>query len=173
MFTSFATAPLERLTRWTKSWSRTCAPMIGPIDRLWIVGDFSCSRKASDRIYLERIFEPLPGAEKHLIIGNHDLKPTLALAWASKSSYTELRDGPRTTHTQFHYQMIPWNHARRRALQLFGHVHNNLARPCNYVKVSVDIWDCAPVQLEAIIERAEKLNPNLHWDDIELGLAKA
>jgi len=36
------------------------------------------------------LFGQLPGARKHLIVGNHDLEPTLELQWDSISHLAEV-----------------------------------------------------------------------------------
>ena len=144
-------------------WSR-----VGPMDDLWIVGDFAFGPKAKDTPYLESLFGQLPGARKHLIIGNHDLDPTLALHWDSVSHLTEVRDGPKNRpQTLCHYPMITWNRARRGALQMFGHVHNNWLGSRNSVNVGVDVWDFKPMRFEDIERRAKSLPVNKHWVDVE------
>ena len=141
---------------------------VGHNDDLWIIGDFAFGPRATHASYLIEIFEQLPGARKHLIVGNHDLQPTLDLAWDTVTSLIELRDGPlKQANTLCHYPMITWNHARRSALQFFGHVHNNWLGSRNSVNVGVDVWDFSPVQFEDIAARAQDLPPNLHWDDVE------
>jgi calcineurin-like phosphoesterase family protein len=139
-------------------------------DDLWIIGDFSAGPKAQDCSYLETLFGQLPGARKHLVVGNHDLAPTLALPWDSTSHLAEVADGPSGLHhTLCHYPMITWNHARKGALQLFGHVHNRWQGSRNAVNVGVDQWDFMPVSFNQIAARAERLPVNQHWDDVELG----
>lgn len=68
--------------------------LVKPEDQLWILGDFAFGAKAKDSAYVETIFNQLPRVERHLVIGNHDLEPTLELPWDSVSNYKELRDGP-------------------------------------------------------------------------------
>jgi calcineurin-like phosphoesterase family protein len=116
------------------------------------------------------MFNQLPGAERHLIVGNHDHEPTLDLPWTSVSHFSELRDGPQNQlNTLCHYPMITWNHARKGALQLFGRVHNNWHGSRNSVNVGVDVWDFVPVTFDKIVRRAKKLPPNKHWGDVEHG----
>lgn len=142
--------------------------VVGPEDQLWIVGDFAFGAKAKDPAYLENIFLQLPGAEKHLIIGNHDLEPTLQLPWTSASHLVELPDGPNGhSNTLCHYPMITWHHARKGALQLFGHVHNNWKGSNNSVNVGVDVWDFMPMSFNDIARRAKTLPKNKHWGDVE------
>lgn len=144
--------------------------VVRPDDHLWILGDFAFGSKASDSTYVEQIFNQLPGAEQHLVIGNHDHETTLELPWTSASHLSELRDGPKSQrNTLCHYPMITWNHARRGALQLFGHVHNNWHGSRNSVNVGVDVWNFMPATYDDIVRRAKKLPPNKHWADVEHG----
>jgi len=88
--------------------------VVQPEDNLWIIGDFAFGPKAKDPDYLNILFGQLPGAAKHLIIGNHDLAPTLELPWDSISHLTEVPDGEDgLCHTLYHYPMITWNGARK------------------------------------------------------------
>jgi calcineurin-like phosphoesterase family protein len=141
---------------------------VGSDDDLWIVGDFAFGPKARNPGYVEGIFKELPSVQKHLIVGNHDLEPALALPWDSIAHLAEVRDGPHNqAHTLWHYPMITRNHARRQALQLFGHVHNNWRGSRNSINVGVDVWDFMPVRFEEIVERARSLPVNEHWADVE------
>ncbi|SMX36742.1 hypothetical protein OCA8868_01079 [Octadecabacter ascidiaceicola] len=63
--------------------------------------------------------------------------------------------------------MITWNHARRDALQLFAHVHNNWKGSSNSVNVGIDVWDFMPVRFEDIARRARSMPVNKHWADVE------
>ena len=141
---------------------------VRPQDDLWIVGDFAWGRKSRDGAWLRGVFDQLPGARRHLIIGNHDTAATLALPWSSVAQIAEVKDGSEgLTHTLCHYPMVTWNRARRGALQLFGHVHENWRGTRNAVNVGVDVWDFRPVQIEEIARRAKSQPVNRHWDDAE------
>lgn len=147
---------------------KNLADRVGPDDDLWILGDFAFGRKAKDASFLSEIFEQLPGARKHLITGNHDFQPTLELGWDTVTAFVELRDGPQNQlNTLCHYPMITWNHARRGALQFFGHVHDNWKGSSNSVNVGVDVWDFMPVRYEDIATRAASLPNNAHWNEVE------
>ena len=144
--------------------------VVKPEDQLWILGDFAFGSKSKDRAYIEHIFNQLPGAEHHLVIGNHDHQPTLDLPWNSASHFVELRDGPQNQlNTLCHYPMITWNHARRGALQFFGHVHECWRGSRNSVNVGVDVWDFMPITYDDIVRRAKQLPLNKHWSDVEPG----
>ena len=142
--------------------------VVGPEDVLWVIGDFAFGPAAKDESYLLRTFEQLPGKEKHLVIGNHDGPLTLALPWNSVGHLSEVRDGTlKQNNTLCHYPMITWNHARRGALQLFGHVHGNWRGSRNSVNVGVDVWDFTPICFADVERRARGLPVNKHWADAE------
>ncbi|GAA0292162.1 metallophosphoesterase family protein [Rhodovulum strictum] len=69
--------------------------------------------------------------------------------------------------TLCHYPMITWNHARKGALHLFGHVHGNWRGSANAVNLGVDVWDHAPAAFRDAAGRARGLPVNGHWQDSE------
>ena len=140
--------------------------VVKPEDALWIVGDFAFGPAARDAEWLETIFSQLPGAEQHLVTGNHDGKLTLRLPWTSVSQMAEIKDGGKRC-VLCHYPMITWNGARKGALQLFGHVHQHWTGSRNSVNVGVDVWDYSPVTIADINRRARELPVNRHWTDVE------
>ena len=144
---------------------------VGADDALWIVGDFAHGPKAKDRRWLEQTFAKLPGAEKHLVVGNHDGEATRALPWTSVTSLAEVADegvrGPPAVLC--HYPMITWHRARKGALHLFGHVHGRWQGARGAVNVGVDQWGYVPVTLAEAERRARTLAPNKHWSDVEHG----
>ena len=178
--------PFETLAQMDAILMENLNARVGPKDRLWIIGDFAYGRKSKNRKWLAELFHQLPGAEQHLIIGNHDLAstndlpwtsignhgpaPTLDLPWTSINHMAEVRDGSKNqVHTLFHYPMLTWNHARHDALQIFGHVHGNWKGSRNCVNAGVDVWDFAPVRFEELEARARALPVNKHWRDVEPG----
>lgn len=107
---------------------------VGPQDTLWIVGDFAFGPKAKDRKWLSNLFSRLPGKEKHLIVGNHDGEATQQLPWTSVSQMAEVEDGNGPHAVLNHYPMITWHRARKGALHLFGHVHDQWIGSRNAVR---------------------------------------
>lgn len=73
----------------------------------------------------------------------------------------EMKDGDQR-FVLCHYPMITWHHARRGAVQLFGHIHNNWLGSQNAVNIGVDVWDFAPTQAGDILRRAKTLPVNRH-----------
>ncbi len=141
------------------------AALVQPDDDLWIVGDFAFGRTASKPGHMENVFSILPG-RKHLIKGNHDHTPVRALPWASVQDMATVQDGDQT-FVLCHYPMITWNGARKGALNLFGHVHNNWQGTRNSLNVGVDVWDFKPIQARDILRRAKTLPVNIYWQNVE------
>lgn len=143
---------------------------VGPEDDLWIVGDFAWGKKTDDESWLQGIFGQLPGARRHLVLGNHDLAGTQALPWDSVHKLAQLTDcSDHQPVTLCHYPMITFPRARDGGLHLFGHVHNSWKGSRNAVNVGVDVWDYRPVNIEDIRRRARRLPINRHWQDVEPG----
>lgn len=141
---------------------------VGPDDDLWIVGDFACGPKAQEEDWLGMLFGQLPGARRHLVVGNHDGPLTQALPWDSISRLAEVSDlAAHQPVTLCHYPMMTWNHARKGALHLFGHVHGNWEGTAHSVNVGVDVWDFYPITAQDAAERAKRLPVNRHRKDVE------
>lgn len=141
--------------------------LVGPEDALWIVGDFAFGPRAKDRKWLSNLFARLPGAEKHLVVGNHDGDATQELPWTSMTHLTEVTDSKGPPSVLCHYPMITWHRARKGALHLFGHVHEQWKGSRNAVNIGVDVWGYVPVTLRDIEQRAKTLPINAHWSDVE------
>jgi calcineurin-like phosphoesterase family protein len=116
---------------------------------------------------LSNLFSRLPGAEKHLVVGNHDSEATQALPWTSVTHLTEVADGTGAPSVLCHYPMITWHKARKGSLHLFGHVHHQWMGSRNSVNVGVDVWGYLPVTIRDIQQRAKTLPVNKHWADVE------
>lgn len=145
---------------------------VGPQDDLWILGDLAMGPLAKSASALADLFAELPGAHKHLVIGNHDTARTRALPWDTVNPLAEIKDGPdRHLQTLCHYPMLTWNHARRGSLQMFGHVHDNWRGSRNCVNVGVDVWDFRPVTFDDVARRGAALPLNAHWHEVEPGTA--
>ncbi|ARE84379.1 metallophosphoesterase [Roseovarius mucosus] len=143
---------------------------VGPEDQLWLLGDFALGHKKLDKNWLREMFNRLPGAEQHLIVGNHDDEIIRSLPWASVSHMAEVRDGEhRHYNTLFHYPMLTWNNSRRGAYCLFGHVHDNFLGTRNCVNVGLDVWDFYPVSFDEIEQRSKTLHVNKYWHEVEPG----
>ncbi|OBY24349.1 metallophosphoesterase [Leisingera sp. JC1] len=141
---------------------------VRPYDDLWVLGDFAVGKVTNqERERLRHLFEQIPG-KKHLIVGNHDRPWVRRLQWDSVRDMAEiLVDGRRVFLC--HYPMITFPGARRKALQLFGHVHKNWQGTRNSVNVGVDVWGFQPVSLPEIELRARSLPVNQYWDAVEPG----
>ncbi|CAM3368876.1 hypothetical protein SAMN04488021_1648 [Paracoccus aminovorans] len=80
---------------------------VGAEDDLWILGDFAGGPQAGDADGLRGIFEQLPGARQHLVIGDHDGIATRGLPWDSPSYLAEVEDPDAAQPvTLCHYPMM-------------------------------------------------------------------
>jgi calcineurin-like phosphoesterase family protein len=147
---------------------------VGPGDDLWILGDLVLGPRAKCRNWLDELFAALPGRRKHLVTGNHDTDLVMSLPWDTVTPLAEVRDGPKNqSHTLCHYPMLTWNHARRDAIMMFGHVHDNWRGSRNCVNVGVDVWDFKPVRFEDIAARGAALPVSPHWAEVEPDCGRA
>ena len=114
-------------------------------DEVIVLGDFA---HRADPAELRKLFDSLPG-RKHLIVGNHDGKDTLALPWASIKDLAFVSvDGERLVLC--HYALRSWPGILRGALQLHGHHHGRLPGNNRSCDVGVDVMGWAPVRLGQI-----------------------
>ena len=143
---------------------------VAPDDVLWVVGDFAFGPRAKDLDWLMGMFVQLPGAQKHLVIGNHDGEATQSLPWDSVSQLAEVAD-PVGDHPLVlcHYPMMTWHRARKGALHFFGHVHGNWRGGRGCVNVGVDVWDYRPVTFDEARRRSRAMSTHDHWSDVEHG----
>ncbi|MDW3118618.1 MAG: metallophosphoesterase [Roseovarius pacificus] len=110
----FCNRPFKNADEADEAILRNMHERVGPDDQLWLLGDFALGRRKLDKTWLREMFDRLPGAEQHLIVGNHDDEIIQSLPWTSVSHIAEVRDGTkRQFNTLFHYPMHTWNHARR------------------------------------------------------------
>nr|WP_309504499.1 metallophosphoesterase [uncultured Roseovarius sp.] len=164
----FCKRPFKNTDEMDNAIIRNLWSCVQPEDELWILGDFAAPRGANSPTWLMSIFEKLPGKSRHFVTGNHDREAVLQLPWDSVNSLVEVQDGPKNQkHTLCHYPLLTWNHSRRGALNLFGHVHDNWKGSRNSINVGVDVWDFMPVRFEDIARRAQTLPVNAHWHDVE------
>lgn len=141
---------------------------VRPDDDLWILGDFAASKATNaQRASVRKMFDAIPG-RKHFVVGNHDRSWIRDLPWESVSPMADIVvDGRRLFLC--HYPMVTFPGARRGAIQLFGHVHQNWPGTRNSINVGVDMWNFLPITLPEIEERARRLPVNRHWDEVEPG----
>lgn len=114
-------------------------------------GDFMFTKK-------DEWFDRLAG-RKHLVLGNHDHKATLKLAWTSVHSYWEVGHvvgNQRYEFVMFHYPIEDWVHRMKDSIHLFGHVHNTpvmeLRRRFNMCAESLNY---TPRNLDDFVKMAE------------------
>lgn len=121
------------------NWNAT----VGMQDEVWHLGDFALRTKPDA---MAALLDRLNGT-KHLIAGNNDGPPALALpGWASVGHYAEIR--VEDTHLVLcHYPFRTWNGMYRGALNLHGHSHGQLKPLPRQIDVGVDVWGFRPVRL--------------------------
>jgi calcineurin-like phosphoesterase family protein len=121
--------------------------VVRPEDDIIVVGDFAHRADPDD---LRKLFYSLPG-RKHLVVGNHDGKDTLALPWASVRdiAYVSIEG---TRCVLCHYPMLSWPGSRKSpgALHLYGHHHGKLPGNQQSADIGVDVLGWAPVRLATI-----------------------
>lgn len=127
-------------------------------DAVYVVGDFSFykdQQKAVD------VLQRLNGAEKHLVLGNHDkhLKGWVRDKFSSCSPYKEIyvEDPTTVDGKQFlvlcHYSFRVWNKSHYGSINLYGHSHGSLPGTSQSLDVGVDCWDYTPCDLQQIKQR--------------------
>lgn len=129
--------------------------VVTPRDRVFVVGDFA---HKIDPVRLRRIFDRLHGAEKHLVLGNHDHDQTKALPWTtiSERAFVSVDDAYLVLD---HYPGRTWHLAHKGSVQLYGHVHGRLPDLHNAADVGVDSWNYMPVAWQQIAARLADIPP--------------
>lgn len=165
---SHSARPFRDVQHMDASLLETLWSKVLPEDQLWIIGDFAFGPNAKEEAWLWQIFAQLPGAEKHLIIGNHDGPLTRDLPWTSVAHIAEVHDpGSDLPVILCHYPMMTWEGARKGAVHLFGHVHGSWKGSANSINAGVDVWDYQPITLRDALGRMKTLPPHKHWKDVE------
>jgi calcineurin-like phosphoesterase family protein len=141
--------------------------VVGPHDDVWHLGDFAYRMRPEA---VERVFRRLRG-RKHLIVGNHDDKHVLRLAWSSepKDRRAVRVPGEALPVICDHYAMRTWPKAHYGAVHLYGHSHGALPGMGRSVDVGVDVWDFRPVRLEElrpVLERQQAVLDDARGDAI-------
>ena len=132
-------------------------------DQVYILGDFSLAQSSSET---ESIIKRLNGAEKHLVMGNHDasMSGKCKNLFTSCSHYKEIEvDEPENTYNSkqlivlSHYAFRVWNQAHHNSWNLYGHSHGLLPGNSQQLDVGVDCWDYTPCSYEQVKERLATL----------------
>jgi calcineurin-like phosphoesterase family protein len=146
--------PFANVAEMNESMAANWRSVVRPDDTVIVVGDFAHRMKPAD---LRKLFDSLPG-RKHLVIGNHDDKHTLALPWASicDIAYVSI-DGTRCVLC--HYPMLSWPGSRKGALMLYGHHHGKIPGNQQSADIGVDVLGWAPVRLNTIKAHMATLPP--------------
>lgn len=149
----FCSRPFDSIGQHDEALIANWNAVVGPSDAIYVVGDFA---HKIDPSRVRRIFERLNGAEKHLVVGNHDPRQTRQLPWTSVSERLAVSvDGQRLVLD--HYPGRSWHGSNRGVIQLFGHTHGRLPDLWNACDVGVDRWGYTPVTWPQIRARLEKI----------------
>lgn len=114
---------------------------VSPRDTVYVLGDFSY-------VDVNPWLDILNGAQKFLIIGNHD-RPRKTDKWSYVYQYLE-RTIEDTRLIMFHYPIAEWNGFYRGTNHLFGHCHGRGPTSNKSCDVGVDVFDFEPVTLTEI-----------------------
>ena len=136
--------------------------VVGPRDVVWYLGDFA-HHCPPDRV--RKIWHALRG-QKHLVIGNHDKKPTIDLPWTSVQQMVHITVDKQRIHLS-HYGQRVWPGQYKGAIHLYGHSHGRLPGNTTTMDVGVDNVGYFPLSLENIREHLSKLDPAPIPDDID------
>ena len=129
-------------------------------DVVYHLGDFALGKgpKKVLQCYYQAIIYRLNG-KKHLIIGNHDKKETLALdGWESINNMMKIKVFDQVI-ILCHYPMMAWDRSHYGTWHLHGHMHNMLNPSTNRyrIDVGVDNWSWAPVSFNRIKQECETI----------------
>lgn len=142
-----------------KNWNDT----VKPDDEIYILGDFTMSRKGKDaNALLSRL-----NGKKYLINGNHEHylnDPEFDMSnyeWVK--DYFELRYN-KIQFVLFHYPILEWNGFFQKSLHLYGHVHNTRedyfksTLDPRAINVGVDLIDFKPIAITTLVEYLDSLD---------------
>lgn len=137
-------------------------------DIVYHIGDFALRLGVPE---VEAIVRRLNG-EKHLVLGNHDLKNKSVLrarGFVEKVDYKELKVGEQKI-ILCHYPFLTWNKSHHGSWDLHGHCHGTLQNPtCPFclkskkertarrLDVGVDCWNYAPISFDEVKKEMEKV----------------
>lgn len=150
----FCNRPFRTVDKMNKALIRNTNNVVGPKDRLFILGDF-CWLGPQNKEVIRRHINKING-RKILILGNHDRLHAM--------DYVEF--GIESVHTSYVYDSYyPYgqillahdpslsNVWPRNKYMFCGHVHDLFQMCGNVMNVGVDVWDYKPVSLHELLER--------------------
>lgn len=142
----FCKRPFENATQMDTAMIEMWNSVVSKNDTVYHLGDFAF-RCPPERV--QKIFRKLNG-HKHLIIGNHDRKPTITLPWASRPEHMKFVTVDGIKIVLCHYALRVWSSSHHGSLHFYGHSHANLPGNSQSVDVGVDEWNYMPVDLPTI-----------------------
>lgn len=125
--------------------------VVGPGDRVYVLGDFTFQKPAEARKTLKRLMGQI-----YLVKGNHDHEDVLE---ECKDRFVWVRDYAELKHAGqkmvlCHYPFLTWRGCHKGTWNLHGHCHGSLPHEVNkYAKrldVGVDVHNYTPIEFEAV-----------------------
>lgn len=122
---------------------------VKPDDTVYCLGDFAYKNAKPLEFYAKQL-----NGHKHLIMGNHDLKPRDEY----KKHFETVRDvnylefGKQLV-VLFHYPIFSWKKKARGSWHFYGHVHGSILMEFQETKsynMCVDVTDFKPVEYDAL-----------------------
>lgn len=123
--------------------------VVGAKDTVYYLGDFSWADPA-------HILDRLTGAQKFLIIGNHDWEKTKWYHKSGKFGWIKDVELVKVEGVQIwlsHYPHRTWPHKGHGAWHLYGHAHGFMPDHDRSCDVGVDCWNYTPVSFEQLKAR--------------------
>ncbi|WP_063994949.1 metallophosphoesterase [Bradyrhizobium sp.] len=157
-----ATRPFANVGEMNHAMASAWRTIVRPSDDIIVVGDFT---HRADPAESKKLFDSLPG-KKHLVVGNHDGKDTLALPWTTIKdiAYVSIDS---TRVVLCHYPLLTWPGSRNGALQLYGHTHGRIRGNQQSADIGVDVMGIAPVRLNQVKAYMATLPPRTDPEGVD------
>lgn len=159
----YCSRPFAHLTEMHEALIERWNKKVQPGDVVYHIGDFALRIDVPE---VEGILRRLNG-EKHLILGNHDLKNKGVLrarGFVEQVSYKEIKIGDQKI-VMCHYPFLTWNKSHHGSFSLHGHCHGTLPRDMSArrLDVGVDCWNYEPLSYDEIVAEMAKVT----WKPID------
>lgn len=129
--------------------------VVKPGDKVWHLGDvaFKTGQRAEE---LHKLLRSLNG-RKRLVVGNHDniKSPAILNNFDKIELWKGFKDeGFTCTHIPLRLDQL-----RDGAVNVHGHIHQNLMHEAGYVNVCVEVRNYLPVHMDQIIKEVRECQP--------------
>lgn len=126
--------------------------VVKPQDKVWYLGDvsFKTTERAAE---LDHLLSALHG-HKRMLVGNHDnLKSPVLMRHFDK---VELWKGFRDEGFTCSHIPLRLDSLRDGAVNVHGHIHQNLMREPGYVNVCVEVRNYTPIHMDDLIKEVRR-----------------